>query len=152
LRQPSLAGDGEAEAVAGSAGVESDEAFEDALALVFGYAGPVIRDERLDTSVLAPELHVDSAGGLDGGEGVVDEVAEDAFERVGVAAHGGVVVGGERDGRVRRTGLSVFNERACDRREVDRCPGRVCFEPGESEEVVDQAAQSFAVAGDGVIR
>jgi len=33
-------GDREAEAVAGFAGVESDEAFEDALAFVFGYAGP----------------------------------------------------------------------------------------------------------------
>ena len=50
---------------------------------------------------------------------------------------------------MRRAGLSVFNERAYDRREVDRCPGWVCFEPGEPEEVVDQAAESFAVAGDG---
>ena len=45
------AGDGEAETMAGFAGVESHEALEDALALAFGYAGPVIRDERLDVSV-----------------------------------------------------------------------------------------------------
>jgi ElaB/YqjD/DUF883 family membrane-anchored ribosome-binding protein len=30
---------------------------------------------------------------LDGGEAVVDEVADDPFEGVGVAVHGGVVVG-----------------------------------------------------------
>src|SRR5437764_6449260 len=92
------AGDGEAEAVAGFAGVESDEAFEDALVLVFGYAGSVIRDSRLDVSVEPSEMDIDSAGGLDGGEGVVDEVAEDAFEGIGVAAHHGVVVGAEGDG------------------------------------------------------
>ena len=45
------AGDGEAEAVAGFAGVESDEAFEDLFALVLGYAGSVIGDERLDVSI-----------------------------------------------------------------------------------------------------
>ena len=48
------AGDGEAEAMAGFAGVESDEALEDALALVFGDAGSVIRDARLDGSVEPP--------------------------------------------------------------------------------------------------
>ena len=48
------AGDGEAEAVAGFAGVESDEAFEDLFALVFGYAWSVIGDERLDVSVEPP--------------------------------------------------------------------------------------------------
>ena len=69
--------------MAGSAGVESDEAFEDALALFFGYAGSVVCDKRLDVSVPPSEVHVDSAGGLDGGEGVVDEVAEDPFESVG---------------------------------------------------------------------
>ena len=46
-------GDGEAEAVTGFAWIESDEAFEDALALVFGYAGSVVCDARLDVS-LAP--------------------------------------------------------------------------------------------------
>jgi hypothetical protein len=45
------AGDGEAEAVPRFAGVESDEAFEDELALVFGYAGSVVGDKRLDVSV-----------------------------------------------------------------------------------------------------
>ena len=44
---------------------------------------------------------------------------------------------------------ACFDERACDRGEVDRCSGWVCFESGESEEVVDEAAESFAVAGDG---
>jgi hypothetical protein len=91
------AGDGEAEAVPWFAGVESDEAFEDELALLFGYAWSVIDDLRLDVSVAPSEVHVDSAGGLDGREGVVDEVAEDPFERVGVAAHRGV--GADGDGR-----------------------------------------------------
>ena len=50
---------------------------------------------------------------------------------------------------VGRAGLGVFDERARDRGEVGRCAGRVCFEAGESEEVVDEAAESFAVAGDG---
>jgi hypothetical protein len=46
-------GDRKAEAVAGFARVESGEAFEDALALVFGYAGSVVYDVRLDVSVEA---------------------------------------------------------------------------------------------------
>ena len=45
------ASDGEAEAVPRFAGVESDEAFEDELALVFAYAGSVVCDKRLDVSV-----------------------------------------------------------------------------------------------------
>jgi hypothetical protein len=45
--------DGEAEAVPWFAGVESDEAFEDTFALVFGYARPVVCDARLDVSVEA---------------------------------------------------------------------------------------------------
>src|SRR5579862_1421529 len=80
--------DGEAEAMAGLAGVESDEAFEDAFALVFGYAWSVVCDARQDVSVALLQLDVDSARGFDGGEGVVDEVAEDPLERVGIAAHG----------------------------------------------------------------
>jgi hypothetical protein len=44
-------GDGKAEAMSGFAGVESDEAFEDAFALVFGYARPVVCDAGLDVSV-----------------------------------------------------------------------------------------------------
>jgi hypothetical protein len=47
-------GNGEAEAVAGFAGVESDEAFEDALTLVFGYAGSVVCNTSLDVSVEPP--------------------------------------------------------------------------------------------------
>lgn len=43
--------DGEAQAVAGLAGVESNEPFEDALAFVFGYAGAVVDDERLGVAV-----------------------------------------------------------------------------------------------------
>ena len=43
--------DGEAEAVSRFAGVESDEAFEDAFALVFGDPGPVVCDARLNVSV-----------------------------------------------------------------------------------------------------
>ena len=94
-------------------------------------------------------MYVDSAGGLDGGEGVVDEVAEHAFERFGVSAHGDVVVGAERDGRAGRAYVGVFDEWAHDGGEVDGCSGGVCFEPGEPEEVVDEAAESFALAGDG---
>jgi hypothetical protein len=86
---------------------------------------------------------------LDGGEGVVDEVAEDAFERVRVAAHGGVVVGVEGDARVGCACVCVFEEWACNRCEVDQRAGWVCFESGEAEQVVDEAAESFAVAGDG---
>lgn len=67
------AGDGEAEAVTGLAWVESDKAFEDALTLVFGHAGSVVCDERLDVSVPSSYLHFDSASGLDGGKGVLDE-------------------------------------------------------------------------------
>ena len=62
-------GDGEPEAVAGLAGVESDEALEDAFALILGHAGAVVRDARQDVSVAASQLHVDSAGRLDRGEG-----------------------------------------------------------------------------------
>jgi hypothetical protein len=47
---------------------------------------------------------------LDSGEGVVDEVAQDPFERIGVGDHGDVVVGFERDTRVRRPHLRLFNE------------------------------------------
>lgn len=43
--------DRKTKAVARFARVESDEAFEDALALLFGYAGSVIGDLRLDVSV-----------------------------------------------------------------------------------------------------
>ena len=53
------AGDGEAEAVAGLAGVESDEAFEDALALLFGHARTVVGDARLDVAVAPLEVDVD---------------------------------------------------------------------------------------------
>jgi hypothetical protein len=46
-------GNGEAEAVPGFVGLEPDEAFENALTLVFGYAGSVVGDERPDVSVPA---------------------------------------------------------------------------------------------------
>jgi hypothetical protein len=42
-----------------------------------------------------------------------------------------------------------FEEWACNRCEVDQRAGWVCFEAGEAEQVVDEAAESFAVAGDG---
>ncbi|HWE59954.1 MAG TPA: hypothetical protein VG228_09700 [Solirubrobacteraceae bacterium] len=45
------AGDGETEAVAGFAGVESDEALEHLFAPMFGYTGSVVCDERLNVSV-----------------------------------------------------------------------------------------------------
>ena len=87
-------------------------------------------------------MHLDSAGWSDGGEGVVEEIAQDPFERVGVAAHGGVVVGAQRDGRVGRAGLGVFDERADDRDEVDRCSSWACFEAGLGvSSTVLQAAQ-----------
>ena len=143
------AGNRETEAVAGLAGVKSDEAFEDALALLFGHAGTVVGDARLDEAVEPLEVDVDSAGGLDRGESVVDEVAEDAFERVGVAADDGVAVGVERDRRARCERARVFDEGAGNRGEVYRCSGGVCFESGESEEVADEAAESFALSGDG---
>ena len=143
------AGDGEAEAVAGFVGVEPDEAFEDALAVVFRYAGTVIGDVRLDISIQPSEVHVDSSGGLDGRKRVVYEITEDAFERVRVATHGGVLVGAECDRRLRCALECVFDEWACDRGEVDRRPGWMCFEAGESKEVVDEAAESLGVAGDG---
>ena len=44
--------DGESEAVAGFGGAESDEAFENALALVFGYARAVVCDSHLDVSAV----------------------------------------------------------------------------------------------------
>ena len=44
--------DGEAQAVARFAGVKADEPFEDAFALIFGYARSVIHDVRIDVSVL----------------------------------------------------------------------------------------------------
>jgi hypothetical protein len=69
-------GDGEAEAVTGFAWVESDEAFEDPLLLVFGDAGSIVCDHRLNIPVGLLHSDVDSAGGLDGGDGVVKEVAE----------------------------------------------------------------------------
>src|SRR5204863_5706880 len=77
------AGDREAEAVAGLAGVESDEAFEDPLAFVLGHAGSVIGNARLDVSVEPLDVDVDLARGLDGSQGVVDQVAEDALDGVG---------------------------------------------------------------------
>jgi len=52
-------------------------------------------------------------------------------------------------GGVGGTHARVFDERAHDHCEVDRCAGWVRFEAGESEEVVDEAAESFALAGDG---
>jgi hypothetical protein len=104
----------ESEAVPRFAGIESDKAFEDAFALVFGHAGPVVCDARLDVSVETSKLHVNSTGGLDGGEGVVDQVAEDAFERIGITVHRGVVVRAERDGRARRARVCLFDQRACD--------------------------------------
>jgi hypothetical protein len=143
------AGDGETEAVSGFAGVESDEALEDAPAFVLGDAGAVVCNLRLDVSVQPSDLHVDSARGLDGGEGVVDEVAENAFERVSVAMHGGVVIGAEGDRGVGSACPGVLEERACDGGELDRRAVGVRLEPGEAEEVVNEAAEPFAVAGDG---
>jgi hypothetical protein len=140
--------DGEAEAVAGFDGVEPNEALEDAIALMFGYSGAVVDDVRFDVSVAALELHLDYAGGLDGGEGVVDEVADNSFERVGVAADGGVVSGVERNGRSGRACAGVFEERPCDGSEIGSLTDWACFEAGESEEVVHEAAYSFALAGD----
>jgi len=43
--------DGESEAVAGFGGVEPDEAFENAFALVYGYARAVVCNPRFDESV-----------------------------------------------------------------------------------------------------
>src|SRR5206468_9566648 len=73
----------------------------------------------------------------------------DPFEGVAVAPCGGVVVGAEGDRRLRRTHTSFLDKRACDGGEVDWRPGRACLEAGESEQVADEAAESFAVAGDG---
>ena len=84
-----------------------------------GTPGPSSATQRLDVSVAPLKLHLYSAGGLDGSEGVVDEVAEDAFERIGVAAHGGVVVGAEHDRARGCACVCVFDEWARDRGEVD---------------------------------
>jgi hypothetical protein len=42
----------------------------------------------------------------------------------------------------------VFEERACDRGDVDSRSSWVCFEAGKSYEVVDEATESFSSAGD----
>src|SRR5205085_8866496 len=105
------AGDGEAQAVAGLAGIESNEALENPLAFAVWYARPVIGDVRLGVAVAPAQLHVDLAVGFDCGEGVLDEVAEHALERIGVAAHEGVVVGPDGDGGVGGAHARVFDER-----------------------------------------
>src|SRR5690349_3311428 len=68
------AGDGEAEAVAGLAGIESNEALENSLAFALWYARPIIGDVRLGVAVASSYFDVDLAVGFDCGEGVVDEV------------------------------------------------------------------------------
>src|SRR5205814_6885915 len=76
------AGDGEAQAVAGLVGIESNEALEDPLAFALWYARPVIGDARLGVAVAPAQLYVDLAVGFDCGEGGLDEVAEHALERM----------------------------------------------------------------------
>src|SRR5438105_14886591 len=50
------AGDGEAQAVAGLAGIESNEALENPLAFALWYARPVIGDVRLGVAVAPAQL------------------------------------------------------------------------------------------------
>ena len=133
-------GDCEAEAVTGLARVEPEEALEDALALLFGDPGAVVVDAGLDVAVPPLEAHVDPAVGPDGGESVVDQVAEDALERVGVAAHGGVGQGVERDRGPRRPCPRVFDEGKRERDEVDGDACGVRLEACEPEQIVDEAA------------
>ena len=116
---------------------------------VFGYAGSVVGDERLDVPVAPPQLHVDAAAGSDCGECVVEEVAEDSLERVGVAATVAsesalrvMVARGARAWAPSTSGRAIVGE-------VDGHSSRVRFESGESEEVVDEAAEAFGFAGDG---
>jgi hypothetical protein len=92
-------GDGEAEAVTWFARLQADEALEDALDLVLRHTGPVVGDDGLGKAVALSEFHVDATGGVDGGERVLDQVAQDAVKCVGIATDGRVVVGAERDGR-----------------------------------------------------
>src|SRR5581483_11089351 len=142
------AGDGQPEAVTGLAGVQPDEAFEDSFALVLGYPGTVVCHAGLDVSIEPSKLHVDLATGSDGGEGVVDEIADDAYECVRVAVDHRVVPGVEGDRDAWCAGRRVGNERSRDRCELDRCAYGPRLEPCEPEEIVDEAAESFAVAGD----
>ncbi|MBM7439299.1 hypothetical protein JOC24_002721 [Streptomyces sp. HB132] len=73
-----FAGDGEAEAgapaVAGAGIVEPDDAFEDPLGVLSGYARPVVVHGQDDLLVPVPDVDLDAARGV--ASGVVDEVAQ----------------------------------------------------------------------------
>jgi len=79
--------------------------------------------------------------------GVVEEVAQEPFERVGIAAHGRVIVGGERDGRLRLAGPGVFEERARDRGEsTDVLSGRASRRASPSRSLMRRPSRSLSRA------
>jgi hypothetical protein len=83
-----------------------------------------------------------------GCEGVFDQVAQGASERVGVAEHDRPSVARELDSRLVCMPRAFGDQRLGDAGEIDGFgpQGFVCLEPGEAEEVVDQVSEAAGFA------
>jgi hypothetical protein len=144
------AGDREAEAGAGCAdGLESDESLEEPFALGGGNAGTVVADAGEQIDAVAADVDPHVPGWACRGDGVVDEVAQGAGERVGVAEHECPVFGLDLDGGAGPVSGGFGDGARRDGFEVGRPAGErlICLEAGQVEEVGDESAQAGGVAG-----
>ncbi len=148
--------DGEAESgaslFAGAGFVDAEEAFEDALAGVFGDAGSVVGDVDDDGVVVVGAVGVDAdvAAGLAVFDAVVDEVLDDLVDSVGVCPDLDLVldVGGEGDGAGLGAVLEVVKDSLDEGGEGDLgvVHGDLAgFELGEGKEVFDEVGEAVAV-------
>ena len=137
---------------AGAGFVDAEEAFEDALAGVFGDAGAVVGDVDDDGVVVVGAVGVDAdfAAGFAVFDSVVDEVLDDLVDSVGVGPDLDFVLdfGGESDG----AGLGAVSEVVKDSLDegVEGDFGVVHgdlagFELREGEEVFDEVGEAVAV-------
>ena len=148
--------DGEAESgaalFAGAGFVDAEEAFEDALAGVFGDAGSVVGDVDGDVAVVGVGGGVDAdvAAGFAVFDSVVDEVLDDLVDSVGVCPDlgFGLDFGGEGDGAGLGAVLEVVEDSLDEGGELDLgvVHGDLAgFELGEGEEVFDEEGEAVAV-------
>ncbi|GIH26211.1 hypothetical protein Aph01nite_45210 [Acrocarpospora phusangensis] len=154
-----LLGDGQAETgasgVGGAAGVEAGETLEDAGAFADGDAGAFVVDGDLDAGSGSPASQADGAAGGAVPYGVVEEVGEDLGEQGGVGfevqAGGDVAVDGDVvAGQAGFAGGLAAEGAEVERLGLDRAGAGV--EPGQVEELGDQAAEALRLGESGAER
>ena len=139
-----LAGDCEAKPGAGRfCLVEPHEPLEDALAVGWGYSGAVVEHAYLHLRASAFGSHVDPAVHRCGGECVLEQVADDAQQPVGIAAYLRFLRR-ETDRWCGGAEAGFLDRRMQEGGEIERLYSWVVgsFEAGEAEQVVDQSPEA----------